>query len=128
MSLDVNAVQAHIVTVLTAASICGGRIYDEPVEFPKFPYVEISSSIDTEDDSTASEGIEHIMTLNVWSEWRGLKEVKTQTQLIRNTLHRQSFDVADMHVNMWLDSARYFDSPDGIGRQGVISLRCNCRT
>jgi hypothetical protein len=128
MSLDINAVQAQIVTMLIAANVCGGRVYDEPPVTSLFPYTEISSAIDTEDDSTSSDGVEHTMTLNIWSEWRGQKEVKAQTQLIRTALHGQAFDAADMHVIMWLDNARYFDSPDGVGRQAVINVRCNCRT
>lgn len=128
MSLDVNAVQAQIVTMLTTANVCGGRVYDEPPVSSSFPYTEIASGIDTEDDSTSSDGIEHTMILNVWSEWRGQKEVKSEAQKIRDTLHGQAFDAGNMHVIMWLDSARYFDSPDGISRQAVINVRCNCRT
>jgi hypothetical protein len=128
MSLDMNAVQAQIVTMLTTASVCGGRIYDEPPVEPDFPYVDIASGLDSEDDATESDGIEHVMTLNVWSEWRGQKEVKSVTQAIRASLHREAFDIGDMHVIMWLDTARYFDSPDGIGRQAVIDVRCACRT
>lgn len=125
MSLDVNAVQTEIYNRINVAGL---TIYDEPVTNPKFPYAEFVSATDTEDDSTSSDGIEHIITMNVWSEWRGQKEIKSKTQLIRTTLHGQAFDVGNMHVIMWLDRVRYFDSPDGIGRQAVIDVRCNCRT
>lgn len=114
--------------MLTAAGVAGGRIYDEPPQSPDFPFVEIASGIDTEDDSTLSDGVEHVMTMNVWSEWRGQKEIKEVTQTIRDTLHHATTFVGNMNVLVWVDNARYFDSPDGIGRQAVINIRCNCRT
>lgn len=131
MSIDIAGVQAAIVNRLKGSLVADGRIYDDvpqDVSTAQGPYVEIAAGIDVEDDTTLSDGIEHILTLNVWSQHKGQKEIKQVTTAIRSALHRQVMDVGAANCIFWIDGATYLDSGDGVTRQAVIRVRANCRT
>lgn len=131
MSIDIAGVQMAIVNRLKGAEICGGRVYDDVpqnVSTAQGPYVEIASGLDIEDDTTLSDGIEHHLMLNVWSQHKGQKEIKQVTTAIRAALHRQVMDVGFANCIFWVDGATYMDGGDGVTRQAVIRIRANCRT
>lgn len=138
MPLDTDGLQARVISLLRAANVAGApttdpdrRVYDDvPMNINSGigPYVDIAGAIETEDDSSLSEGLEHTFTLNVWSEYKGFKKAREVTQNIRRALHRQTTYVNDMNVIMWMDDAFYTVAPDGVTRQAIIHVRCACRT
>jgi hypothetical protein len=136
--IDTDGLQARVISLLRSANVANAaitdatrRVYDDVpqnISTGIGPYVEIAAAIETEDDSSLSDGVEHTFTLSVWSEHKGYKEAREVAQRIRRAVHRQSTYVGDMYTNMFLDDVQYLVSPDGVTRQAVIRLRCNCRT
>lgn len=139
MPLDTDGLQGRIISLLRAANVANAaaewapdnRVWDTiPQNITTKPsaYVDIAGAFEQEDDSSVSDGVEHTFTLNVWSEYKGFKEVRQVAQNIRRALHHQSTYVVDMNVNIFVDDVLYTVAPDGVTRQAVIRVRCNCRT
>jgi hypothetical protein len=136
--LDTDGLQASVIGLMRAANVANApttdqyrRVYDDVpqgVTTAIGAYVDIGGAIETEDDSSLSDGLNHIFTFNVWSEHKGFQEVRRVTQNIRNTLHRQTALVGNMAVIMWLDDVLYTVASDGVTRQAIIRVRCACRT
>lgn len=131
MGLNTNGMQARIYTMLVNANVAGGRVYDDVppiINTGAGPYIEIGPGISSNDDASLSDGIEFTLTLNIWSEWKGLKQANDVADEIRRTLHRQVFSIGNMGVIMWMDDYQSMRAADGVTRQGVIRIRCACRT
>jgi hypothetical protein len=137
--LDLFALQAWMIGMMRAANVVAAaakwapenRVWDDApqnVTTADGAYLDIAGKLDVLDDATLSDGVEHWITLNVWSEHKGFKEVTQVAGRIRACLHRQTFDVGDMHAIIWLDGVTYLTAADGVTRQAVIRLRCACRT
>lgn len=136
--LDTDGLQARVISLMRAANVANAptsdqyrRVYDDVpqgVTTAIGAYVDIGGAIETEDDSSLSDGLNHIFTFNVWSEHKGFQEVRRVTQNMRRALHRQTTYVGDMNVIMWIDDVLYTVAPDGVTRQAIIRVRCACRT
>lgn len=108
----------------TIAALGGAAIYDDVPQCSPFPYVTIGDT-DTRDwDTQTSTGHEHIMTLHVWSDHRGRKQVQTIIAEIDDALDDQSLPLQDhqlvnLHIVFW--SA--LRDLDGEAYHGIIRLR-----
>lgn len=131
MSIDLFAIQAEMFDRMIAAQVANGRVYDDvpaSVTTGGGAYVEIAGGLDIEDDTTLSDGIEHIMTLHAWSQYRGRKELKATVADLRACLHRLAFTAGGADCICFMDTVTYLDGADGATRQAVIRLRVLCRT
>lgn len=130
--------QKAIYAVLTAASISGVQsIRDNPNTEPStsdYPFIEISTSQDLADDTggddgTGDEGLETYFDIDVWSRYRGQKEVKEIMGAVYDALHHQSLTVTGRSTAFcWLDDKRIIDSPDGLTRHGIMTFKITHRS
>lgn len=126
MSLDSNTIQAAVYAYLTDASICDGRVYDNPEQARtlEYPYIEFAGAVAVNGDDSTGDGLEWSLTLHVWSEAHGQKEANEISDLIRAALHRKAFTTSsDIDCICWFDSAQNLKADDGEGWQAVIRLR-----
>lgn len=132
MPLNTTGAQARVISLLIAAQVAGGRVYDDVPASIKTgrntPYVEIANTRSVNEDSSGSDGLEYVMTLNIWSEHKGFKEVNDVADAIRAALHRQAFWVGNMNVIVFFDDVLNTEGADGATRQGIVRLRLMCRT
>lgn len=101
MSLPVSAsaalaVQGAILTKLTADAQLMGLITgvadwidgDQP-----YPYVHVGEAIETPDNTHDSHGSQTVVTLHVWSRYRGFKEALTIASRLRALLEHQPLTI-----------------------------------
>ena len=102
----------------------GPNVFDDVPQRTKFPYVTLGD-IETRDwDTQTSVGHEHIITLHIWSNHRGRKEVQTiigeiDDALDDENLILQNHTLINLHVVFW--SA--MRDLDGDVYHGIIRLR-----
>ena len=70
------------------------RLYDHVPPNAVFPYVVYGATHVLPHDTKTETGFEQIIALNVWSRYRGGKEVRDVFQALYDTLHRASLSVA----------------------------------
>ena len=118
--------QTAVYSVLIAASpaICGGRVYDHVPQDVSFPYVKIGESHSQPDDTICDEGTDELLTLHVWSRYRGQKEIKEVTAAIHTALHQVDLTVTGRpYAVATISGTQSFDDPDGLTRHGVIQVK-----
>ncbi len=105
-------------------SLDGPNVFDDVPQRTPFPYVTIGD-IETRDwDTQTSTGHEHIVTLHVWSNHHGRKQVQTILGEIDDALDDRNLPLQDhllinLHVIFWsalrdLDDQTY---------HGIVRLR-----
>jgi len=108
----------------TIAALGGANVFDDVPQRTKFPYVTIGD-IETRDWGTQnSTGHEHIVTLHIWSDHRGRKEVQTIIAEVDDALDDKDLILQDhtlinLHVVFW--SA--LRDLEGDAYHGIIRLR-----
>tara|TARA_Y100000361_G_scaffold145716_1_gene155256 strand:- start:5037 stop:5444 length:408 start_codon:yes stop_codon:yes gene_type:complete len=120
--------QSAIYTLLngdsTLDSLVGNnQIYDNVPQDTSYPYVVIGN-INTNNEGTATlDGNEYLVDIDVWSRYRGKKEISEISERIYNLLHDQSLSVSGAsHVMTRASSVQTLVAGDGITRHGIISL------
>lgn len=122
--------QKAVVSALTAANLCGGRIYDDAPATVTFPWIEIGDRQIIPDDSTSNaggsdDGVEDFFDIHVWSRtYAGKKEVEDIIDSIHGALHGVALIVAGQASAIaWFQTVRVLRDPDGITRHGIVSLQ-----
>lgn len=102
----------------------GTNIYDDAPQNADYPYLTFGQSI-ARDWSTGSEdGLEHILTLHVWSRAGGKKETYEIIEAIRQVLHDALVTVTDHHlVNLRHEFSEARQDPDGETYHGIVRYR-----
>ena len=123
------AVQQAVHTALTGdaaliALVPAARITDHVPQDSAFPYISIGESSAGEWDSKDSDGMEQTLTINAWSQYRGLKEVKQIMGAIVDALDKAALTVTghDLVLLRFEFSDTMLD-PDGLTRHGVQIYR-----
>ena len=70
------------------------QIYDHVPPGTAFPYVTFGAVSVQPYDTKTEIGFEQIVTLNIWSRYRGSKEMKDILQALYDALHRASLSVS----------------------------------
>jgi len=110
---------------LTALLASGSAsIVDGSAQDAAFPYVDLGE-IEERDASTKSfVGGETFMTLHVWSDANGKKEIGDIFVQIKSSLNRQALSVtSNQLVDLTYENSRIFRDADGQTRHGVIQFR-----
>ncbi len=86
------ALQGAMFSSLLASSeligmLGGQHIFDDVPKAQKFPYVVFGEAIHNDWSTSTEKGMEHAITLNVWSDQNGRKEALTLAQFIHDALH-----------------------------------------
>src|SRR3990172_9790006 len=71
------------------ALLGGTRIYDDPPQAASYPFVTLGQSMIRDWSTGTEDGVEHILTLHVWSRAGGKKQVHEIIEAIKGALHEQ---------------------------------------
>ncbi len=104
--------------------LSGAKIYDDVPQGTPFPYVTIGEST-VRDWSTGSEdGLEHILTLHVWSRAKGRKQVYDIIDVMKAKLHDMDLQVAGHTVvNFRHELSEARRESDGETYHGIVRYR-----
>ena len=78
-------------TGLSGASV---SIFDNADESTAYPYVLIGEETTANNGTKTLDGIEHTLTIHVWSQYRGLREIKEIMQSVYTNLHNTDITVS----------------------------------
>ena len=125
-------VQQAIYTALTGAAavtaLVGTRIFDHVPQdtwpassgttFP--PYIVIGDATATEFDTKTEDGMEQAITIDIWSRYRGMSEIKRIMEAIVDTLDRASLSVTGHTlVDIRYEFSDTMPDPDGLTQHGI---------
>lgn len=97
------------------------RIYDHAPPGAAFPYLVFGPIQITPYDTKTEIGFEQIVTLNVWSRYRGSKEVKDILQATYDVLHRASLSVtSEVDLTCEFHSAEIAPENDGLTYSAAV--------
>jgi undecaprenyl pyrophosphate synthase len=129
MALHSWPLQQAIYSTLNSASITGEgsvsvAVYDDVPEGSSYPYITIGEETSNNISVKGRDAHEHTLTMHVWSQYRGRKEIKTIMQQIYSNLHDNDISVSGASlVNLKQEFETTLTESDGITRHGVIRFR-----
>lgn len=118
-----QAVSAVLNASTEVQSVLGAtpRIYDHAPPSAVFPYVVFGPVHVAPYDDKYGIGFETIVTLTIWSRYRGSKEVKDVFQALYDTLHRAVLSVSgQVFLSCEFHSADLTPDSDGLTYQGEV--------
>nr|WP_244500102.1 DUF3168 domain-containing protein [Methyloceanibacter superfactus] len=80
----------------------GDRIYSDAPPATPFPYITLGQTVNQDWSTGTEDGLEHSLTLHVWSRASGSIEVHEIIQVIRMVLHNQALS---SRIIIWSISA-----------------------
>ena len=96
-------------------------IYDHVPPNAIFPYVVFGTTQILPHDTKTEIGFEQIITLDIWSRYRGGKEARDIFQAIYNTLHRAALSVSgQVFLSCEFHSADFITENDGLTTQATL--------
>lgn len=102
----------------------GGRIYDEVPNTEVFPFIAIGSHTEEIYNTFDRFGREAVITINIWSQYKGYKEALEILELINQTLDYQNISITDNDlVYIRYDDSSTIREPDGRTRQIAARFR-----
>lgn len=109
------------VTGIDSASV---SVYDDVPENTAYPYVILGEETSANSGTKSLDAIEHTLTLHVWSQYRGRREIKEIMQSVYSLLHNTAITVTGASlVNIRQEFNNTLMENDGITRHGVMRFR-----
>ena len=106
---------------LSAANI---SVFDDVPENTSYPYVVIGEETAINNGSKDLDGLEYTLTVHVWSNYRGRREIKEIMQSVYENLHDTAITVTGASlVNVRQEFNTTLAENDGITRHGVMRFR-----
>jgi len=112
-----QAVLSTLAASPTVQAVLGAspQIYDHVPPTATFPYVVFGPVHVAPYDTKKDIGFEQIVTLNIWSRYRGGKETRDIFQAVYDTLHRANFSIAGQtYISCEFHSADFSLDADGL--------------
>ena len=99
------------------------KIFDNVPQDTGYPYVVIGNINVANRGTKSLDGNEYSVDIDVWSQYRGKKEISDAMERIYELLHDATYSVsgADMVVSQVRNTITLVEN-DGITRHGVLSL------
>jgi hypothetical protein len=99
------------------------KIFDNVPQDTGYPYVVIGNESAINRGTKTLDGNEYTIDIEVWSQYRGKKEIKEAMERVYNLFHDATYSVsgADMVVSQVRNVITLTEN-DGITRHGVITL------
>ena len=121
------AIQKAIYDSLNSDTTISGMItgiFDDVNEGTAYPYIVIGDDTAINVGTKTVDALEYTLTLHVWSQYRGRKEVKEIMAAIYDVLHDADLTVQNsVLVNIRQEFEQTLVDGDGITRHGVIRFR-----
>ncbi|RMG71931.1 MAG: DUF3168 domain-containing protein [Chloroflexi bacterium] len=123
-----NAIYSKLQNDSTLSALVTG-VYDDVEQVnasesrTAFPYVVIGDDSYNDWDTDTETGFDVVITVHIWSRYRGRKEVKQIQDAVYTALNRQSLSVSGYAVLdvLYLESESFVDA-DGETRHGIIKF------
>ncbi|MGD9966975.1 MAG: DUF3168 domain-containing protein [Hyphomonadaceae bacterium] len=120
----VAAVRAAALEDAAFQAVAADRFYDEPPPEAAFPYVTIGRVESKPIDAAERDGLEHAVTLHVWSRYGGRAEALALIAALRACLHNAPLSIDGRRlVLLFAQFTDVFRSGDGRTTHGVLRLR-----
>lgn len=127
MALHSFALQERIYSTLNGDSTLGGLvngIFDSVPEGQTLPVVIIGAQSTSDNGSKNLDGRDYIFNVDVYSDYRGMKEIKNIQKEIYRLLHESSLSVSGASfVDCRCEFTTDILEDDGITRHGVMRFR-----
>lgn len=131
MALHSFALQQGIFTTLSSATLTDvdgtsivSRVFDDVPEGTVYPYVVIGEETATNFGTKDKDANEHTLTMHVWSQYRGRKEIKNIMSQLYTSLHNSAINLSGATlVNIRHEFEQTLLESDGITRHGVMRFR-----
>lgn len=110
----------------TLTTTLGASIFDHVPDHQAvtFPYVVIGEDTMLDYSTKDLVGSDVTVTLHVWSQYRGSKEVKQVMDRVHTLLHDSNLTVTGRNlINLRSEFSDVLRDPDGITRHGVMRFR-----
>lgn len=124
------ALQCAIFAALSAdagiKSVLGDppRIFDEVPRDAAMPYLVIGGDKESDWSTSTDKGIEHALTLHIWSRARGVKESKTIAQAAREALDDAGLALTGHTlIGIRHQSSEYLRQTDGQTYHAIMKFR-----
>lgn len=99
-------------------------VYDDVPQQSNYPYVQIGEETSANNGTKTLDGVEHTLTMHIWSQYRGRREIKTIMKSVYDLLHNTAISVSGASlVNVRQEFSTTLAENDGITRHGVIRFR-----
>ena len=109
---------------VTGIDIASVSVYDDVPENTAYPYVILGEETSANSGTKSLDAIEHTLTLHVWSQYRGRREIKEIMQSVYSLLHNTAITVTGASlVNIRQEFNNTLMENDGITRHGVMRFR-----
>ena len=100
------------------------KVFDDVPEGTAYPYVIIGEETATNFGTKDKDANEHTLTIHVWSQYRGRKEIKEIMSEIYTSLHNSDITLSGASlVNIRHEFEQTLLEADGITRHGVMRFR-----
>jgi len=110
---------------LELVSLLGGvRVYDDPPQSAPYPFITLGQSVIRDWSTGTEDGAEHSLTLHVWSQAGGKKEMLAIVEAVRKALHDKPLTLQDHYlINLRHKFSEARLDPDGDTFHGVVRYR-----
>jgi hypothetical protein len=131
MALHSFALQQGIFTKLSSGTLTDvdgtsitSKVFDDVPEGTGYPYVVIGEETATNQGTKDKDANEHTLTMHVWSQYRGRKEIKNIMSQIYTSLHNSAINLSGATlVNIRHEFEQTLLESDGLTRHGVMRFR-----
>jgi len=104
----------------------GAKIYDHVPRGTKPPYVTLAQTTERDWSTGGAEGSEHTVTLHVWSQAYGRKQVQSLMAAIRSALHENEAAITlsgNALITLRHELSEVRREPDGDTLRGLVRFR-----
>ncbi len=123
-ALQKAAYDALVADANVIAALGGARVYDHVPRNAAKPYVTFAQSVVRDWSAGSDEAHEHSLTLHVWANATGRKQVAIAIEVVRAVLHDVSLTMDGHHlVNLRHEFSEIRKMGDGERLQGLIRFR-----
>ena len=117
-----SALNGGSITDYNGDAITG--VFDDVPEGTAYPYIVIGEETAIDGSAKDKDIFEHTLTVHVWSQYRGRRDIKVIMKQVHDLLHDSSLSVSGASmVNMRQEFQTTLLEGDGITRHGVIRFR-----
>jgi hypothetical protein len=128
MALHSWNLQKAIYDTLSASAVgIGGAsvsVFDEVPDGTAYPYIVIGEETTANNGTKDVDAVDYTLTIHVWSQYRGRREIKEIMQSVYDLLHDSAISVAGASLaNIRQEFSNTLMENDGITRHGVMRFR-----
>lgn len=119
--------QATVYAALNVAAITDTlscAVLDEVTQGQSYPFITIGEETAIDYSTKTAHGGEFTVNIDVWSQYKGSKEVKQIMDKVHDLLHNSNLSVTGFNlVNTRFEFSDILRDPDGVTRHGVMRFR-----